>query len=88
MPRHALRSAVDLTRSLVEMDPLDMASVSVLVDRIGSLAGPLVERPAREAAQALRLARARPRTRHGVLACCAVMDLITAAETVFEPRLH
>ena len=88
LPHYRLRSVLNLARTVVETQPLDVAAATLLVARIRSLAGPRVERPAREAAVALEAARAKPKARHGVMACSAVMDLVNAAEGITVPRLH
>ena len=65
LPHYRLRSVLNLARTVVETQPLDVAAATLLVARIRSLAGPRVERPAREAAVALEAARAKPKARHG-----------------------
>ena len=88
LPHYRLRSVLDLARTVVEIQPLDVAAATLLVARINSLAGPLVEWPARKAAVALEAARAKPNARHGVMACYAIMDLVKVAEDITVPRLH
>lgn len=84
----ALRSALALTRAILDGVPLDLDAAALMVDRIGALGGPSLQDQARAAASAIAAARARAGTRHGVVACYAIATLVADAEDGLEPRCH
>lgn len=84
----ALRSALDLTRAIVEVAPLDLDAAALMVDRIGSLGGPPLRDQTRQTAAAIDAARARVDGRCGVVACYAIITLVTAAEGMLVRRFH
>ena len=85
---NALRSALDLTRAIVEVAPLDLDAAALMVNRIGSLGGPPLRDQTLQTAAAIDAARARVDGRRGVVACHAIFTLVAAAEGMLVRRVH
>ncbi|RYB02624.1 hypothetical protein [Lichenibacterium ramalinae] len=85
---HALRSALDLTRAIVEVAPLDLDAAALMVDRIGSLGGLPLRNQTLQTVAAIDAARARADGRCGVVACYAIFTLVAAAEGMLVRRSH
>lgn len=85
---HALRSALDLTRAIVEVAPLDLDAAALMVDRIGSLGGLPLRSQTLQTAAAIDAARVRVDGRCGVVACYAIFTLVAAAEDMLVRRSH